>query len=248
VSAALSVVLACTLAHLEMRRRARAAGEIALLLVLVLCLLLTLSRSGFLGAATGCAIVLWHMPAILRSGRFWIVAGTGIGAAFVGSAQLGINPALLFIRLFTTVQVADASTRTHADVALYALTLLSRYPLFGVGLRNFSAHYVGEVDFHVTNMMAHNAYLGYLAETGLVGGGLFLAVAIVLAVRVLRGLRDARGPGVDRERRAWVVGFAGALASLAVTNVFYDFSTRTFVWVFVALALVATRLVRRAAA
>lgn len=79
-----------------------------------------------------------------------------------------------------------------------ALRLLEEHPLFGVGLGNFTV--AGSVDLTIPDRLSHlsledfaersshNAYLGYLAQTGLISSIIF---ALLLAVLALRGLQAA---------------------------------------------------------
>jgi O-antigen ligase len=158
---------------------------------------------------------------------------------------MGINPLLLVQRLTQSFNENDISSRLHHDALFYALSLLARYPLTGVGLGNFGAFFSGEVDAYYPNMMSHSAPLSYLAESGLLGGGAFLAVVGVILWRPWRALRN---PALRRERpelHAILVGLLGALVAIDVANLFYDYYLRTFIWVVSGLALAAVRLVQR---
>lgn len=243
LAACLPVVLALLLHHVEVGRRARARVEGGILLVLVLALLLSLSRSGFLATFVALVFVLACKPAILRRRAFWLVSALGLTGASAAAAAVGLSPVLLLVRLGMSFdQQHDVSSRTHAGVASYAVTLFLRYPLTGVGLRNFGEHYGGEIDPHYPDMMAHNALLSFLAEAGALGFLTFASLAVAIAWRPARALFDRRLARADPALHAAMVGLMGALLALGVTNIFYDFSLRTFVWTIAGLAVAAARV------
>lgn len=243
LAAVMSVVLALRLHHsARARHRVRARLELALLLLLGIALLLTVSRSGFLAFAAGAACVLWFMPGILRRARFWVASAVLSGLMIAGSALSGINPIVLFTRLGQSFDRGDGSNRVHFEAAEFAIELVRRFPLTGGGLRNFGYHYAAEVNAFYPNMMAHNAWLDFFAETGLFGGLAFTALTAAILWRPLRALRD-RGLGTrDPELQAWLVGLLAALVALNVANLFYDYYLRTFVWVFSGMAVAASSL------
>jgi O-antigen ligase len=243
LAAAISMTLALLLRHAGVaERRTRARFESLLLWLGMICMLFTLSRSGVLALFAGCATVLIFEPEVLRRGRFWFMAAVGLAGAGLVSAAMGIDPLLLVERLAQSFDENDISSRLHHGVFLYGLSLLARYPLTGVGLGNFGVHYGSEVNVYYPNMMAHNAPLSYFAESGLLGGCAFLAVLGVILWRPWRALQS---PSLRRERpelRACLVGLLGALVAINVSNLFYDYYLRTFIWVVSGLALVAARL------
>ena len=248
LAACLPIVLALLLHHWEIGRLRRARVEAGILLVLLLALLLSLSRSGFLATVVALAFVLACKPGIVRRPTFWVVSGLGVAGASAAAAAVGLSPVLLLVRLGMSFDPQhDVSTRTHAGVASYALRLFQRYPLTGVGLRNFGVHYGGEIDAHYPDMMAHNALLSFLSEAGLLGFLAFVGLALAIAWRPARALRDRRLATSDPALHAALVGLTGALLALGLTNIFYDFSLRTFVWTIAGLAVAAARIWEAAA-
>ena len=246
LAATFSVTLALRLHHRSVpRKRSRRRFEDLALIVMAACQLLTLSRSGFLATLVGVGIVLAFLPSVLRAAGFWIGIVVGLGVIAALSLAVGIDPVLLFLRLGQSFDSGDLSSRIHRDVFFYGLALLARFPITGVGLGNFGAYYNSELDAFSPKMNSHNAAINYFAESGLLGGLLFLALVFAIARRPWRALRD---PGLRQqapELYAWTVGLFAALISLYVANIFYDYYLRTFVCVFSALALAAARLWER---
>jgi O-antigen ligase len=244
LAAAMSLTLARSLARgAGPAHRLRARVGFAQLLLMGVCLLLTVSRSGFLGFGSGAACVFAFMPGALRRPSFLWALGAGAAIVIGGAVVAGINPVLLAVRLGQTFEAGDLSSRTHLLVGQYALDLLRRFPFTGVGLRNFGAYYGAEVDAYGANMMAHNAWLDFSAETGLFGGLAFTALTVAVLRRPWKQIRH-NAPLRDRdpERHAALVGLFAAMVALDVANVFYDYYLRTFIWVFAGLAVAAARV------
>jgi hypothetical protein len=239
------VVLALRLHHGATGMRRRAVAETGLMALLGLCLLLTISRSGFIALLCGAVVVLAFMPEVLRRFRFWAAGVAGLCLAAAASTWLGTNPLLLLVRLSSSFDQEELSTRIHLAVAGYSMELLRRFPLTGCGLRNFGFYYASEVDAEAANMIAHDVYLSYLAETGLIGGLAFIVLVAAILWRPWRALRDPALRATDPELYAWNAGLLGALVALNVANVFYDYYLKTFVWVLSGMAVVAARLWER---
>jgi len=93
-----------------------------------------------------------------------------------------------------------------------AVKVWSDSPFVGVGLGQFRAATASYVETSATPL-AHNTYLSFLAEGGIVGLALFLAIPIAVAVLLLRD-----GGVVSRLFLLSVAGFAIMGASLNLQN------------------------------
>lgn len=237
LAASMSAMFALRLHHAETGRRARAWAETLALVVMSVCLLLTQSRSGFLALLAGVVVVLGHRPGTLRRPGLWLaLAGTGAAMLMVSMA-LGVDPTLLPARFVGTGDTNDLSNRQHLDVFMYGLDLIRRFPVFGVGLGNFGFFYGQERDPFYLKMMTHCAPLTYFAESGIPGGLAFCAVWAFVVGRV----RRARPAPTDVLGRTLRVALFAAVVALLVSNVFYDYILRTFVWVIAGLAVCVAR-------
>lgn len=246
LAAAFTTVLALRIYHggrPEAQRRAH--WETALLAVLLLCVAFSISRTGMLGVSAGAGVVLGLNPQVARAPRFWLMLGLGLGVVLGLATFAGVNPGLLASRVATTFDPGDFSSSAHRTVAIHALSLFARFPVTGIGLANYGYYYGSEVDARGMTMMAHNAILSYFAEAGLLGGVAFLALCFTLLRRPWRALHRP-GAGTARPAlHAATSGLLGAVVALLVSNLTYDFSLRTFVWVYAGLALAASRLLER---
>jgi hypothetical protein len=238
LAAAMTMALALREFHAETGRRARAVFEVVSLGIMGSCLLLTQSRSGVLAFLAGAGVVLAHRPRSLGRPRLWLAVAAGTAAVAGIALLLGVDYTLLFSRFAAIADTNDASNRTHLDVFLYGLQLVARYPLTGVGLGNFGLFYGAERDAFYAKMMSHSAPLTYFAESGIPGGLAFLGLWVLLLHRVWRPEPAA----TDTAARAVRLGLFASLIALLVANVFYDYITRTFIWVIAGLGVCASRL------
>jgi O-antigen ligase len=200
-----------------------------------------MSRSGLVALAVGGTIALWQFPAIVKRPSFWLALALIVAATVAGSLAVHIDPGILFQRLGGSFDTSDLSNRTHRDVFVYALRLLARYPLTGVGLGNFGEFYGTELDAHARGMMTHSAAMTYFAESGLAGGFTFLALVGWVAWRAWSVVRDRALRASDPELHALATGLFAAVIALDVANLFYDYYLRTFVWVISGLAVTLPR-------
>lgn len=225
--------------------RRRSIGALIALALCALALVLTLSRSGFLAAAIGLMVLLLLRPEWLSAPRLWIGLSAMFTAVIAAASVAGVQVVLILVRLASSFASHDVSARTHERAFTFAWELFTRYPITGVGLRNFAVHYAREVEPRSTGMMAHNAFMGWLAETGIIGAAVMVALLVAVLGPPVRAMRDPTLRQRDPGLHALLAGFLGAIAALVVTNIFYDFWLRTFVWVMLGLAVVVARLASR---
>lgn len=236
LAASMAMTLALRQWHAETGRRARAAAETFALGIMAVCLLLTQSRSGVLGLLAGAGVLFLRRPRMFGRPAVWLGV-LALAASMVGAAVLlDIDPTLLVTRLAGTGDISDDSNRQHLNVFMYGLELVARYPLNGVGLGNFGLYYGPEKEAYFENMMTHCAPLSYFAESGIPGGIAFLLLWWWILRRVLR-VRP-----LDAALAQIRVGLLSSLTAILVANLFYDYITRTFVWVIAGLAVATVRI------
>ncbi|WCB95995.1 hypothetical protein DSM104299_04749 [Baekduia alba] len=201
--------------HIDVRARL-GAGFVALLCLAGIAA--TLSRGGLIGLAIA------GMVAIVVGGRW---RGRVVAAAF--------GVALLAITYFAVFASSDARDRVlvsnggsgRIDLWTIGLRMFDAHPIRGIGTGQYitsSVHYLlrpgaferGDLILTAPKI-AHNTYLGTLAELGAVGLALFLAIVVMcarsmwLAVKTFEAQDDER---LEILCRGLVVGCAGYAASL----------------------------------
>ena len=164
-------------------------------------LLLTFSRAGILTAAIALpVVVLWRRRTAASSGNapaaagaLGLLAGLALTALAVARARIGASwhllllPSAILGRADTTY-VGSIGTRSqlwHAAIALW-----ERHVLLGVGAGNFELE-LDRVGLHGIRTHANSAYLQALAETGIVGLAVQVALALASIIPYARRARES---------------------------------------------------------
>ena len=180
-------------------------GEFRLLcaittLILLCALILSASRAGWIGASLALAIMVWgatRMPPAARPPWLHGRKATGISlslilAAAVAMALLWIGPAgraQADLRVEETV--SDQSLAERLTPALDSLRMVRDFPLFGVGLGCWSEifpQYRRPPWASRFSNAAHNDYVQFAAETGLLGFGLLAWFFVLTGRRICQRL------------------------------------------------------------
>ena len=184
--------------------------------ILVLGTLATQSRGGLvaLGAAAACALV------VFRRRRLVVLGLVGLAIA-VGAPALAVNPEAL-----ERVTTVDEGGTGRTDIWRVALAVAADHPILGVGIGNFAVHsprYVDEVGpleradlIAEDHLVAHSFYLELLAETGIVGLGLFLVAVgggLMACWRAIVRLDDMGDASLAAMARAVFVAIVAILAA-----------------------------------
>lgn len=191
---------------------------------------LSIGRSLALGAATVCLFA-----AFLTLSRGGLVAlGFGfLGALFLGGrwrihavamGTLATLAALCYFALFAPPQATERVLEVdggtgRTDIWTIGWRMVEDEPIVGVGAGNFqvsSANYLLEPgaiarDEYIldTPKVAHNVYLEVLAELGIVGLALFLAIVVFSLACAIRAARAFEASG---ERSMELIARSGAIA------------------------------------
>lgn len=204
--------------------------SLGMLAVTALALYLTYSRSALLGLAAAVGLL-----AVLKYRRLFLVG------AFGGALLLFLPQTQAYVeRLLAGFAGQDLATQMRFGEYQDALTLIARYPLFGVGFTG-----VPDIDLYLGVSML---YLIMAENMGLVGLGVFLFVIGVFASVALAGWRR----GVEPAMEGILLGTLGAVAGALVSGIFdhywfnmtYPHMTVLF-WLFLGLAM-ATLLIAEA--
>jgi O-antigen ligase len=196
-----------------------------------LCLLLSFSRGSFMGF--GAALVAL---AVLRYRK--LIPLMLVVLLVLWFAPLTQDYVTHFVE---GLRGEDLATQMRFGEYRDALTLIQRYPLMGVGFAGSP-----DIDTYVSVAMV---YLLIAVEMGLIGLVAFLIVIVVLFIEAATVWRDAAR---DSELEPIWYGYHAALLGALVGGIFdhyffnLDFQhSVTFFWLFVGLAMVSSRLVRR---
>ena len=232
--------LALALYRIERRRRSRllAVGAGALSFAGIA---MTYSR----GAAVALAVVL-VVAVVLRVVTLrqmaLVVAGTVALVLAIAPDYIGRVQTLAAADTAMSQQsTADGALRGRATENLAAFNVFRDHPVLGVGPEQFferySQVYANELDlrFLQTNRRAHNLYLEIAADTGIIGLGVFLAIAGVTMLQLWRLARFwlLHGRG---DLAAFAQGFLLALVGYLACGLFLQLAYQRYYWLLVALA------------
>jgi O-antigen ligase len=222
------------------RRLVLKVAASAATLFIALGIALTYSR----GAALGFAIAIGLM-AVLGYIRPKQILALGLGAAVLFTLQPAYLERLYTLEAITNVTgsdssaAADGSISKRANETIAALLVFSDHPILGVGRGLFPVYYgvysdeVG-ISSDAESKQAHNLYAGMLAEVGIVGFLLFMAIFVVTFI------------DLERVRRRWKVrqpeyanmatAFALAIVAYLASGMFLHLSYERYLWMLMALA------------
>ncbi|MBM2826350.1 MAG: hypothetical protein HW403_414 [Dehalococcoidia bacterium] len=193
----------------------------------VAALLLTYSRSSWFGAAIAVLFV-----ANLRYRRVWL------GVALLVVLVFTMPQGQVFVQRFQSgISFADRAAQMRLGEYKDSLTLISRYPVLGVGFGE-----TPDIDIYTATA---SIYLLIAAEMGLVGLGAFLLTMSVLFYTMFRRRIGGRDPTLEAAESGALAGVIGALSAGIFDHYFFNLQfphTVALFWLFVALAVVARRL------
>lgn len=201
---------------------------VAMFALVAACVVLTFSRGALGGLAVGLALI-----AALRYRKLLFVLGAGgVLLLYLPAAQGYVE------RFIAGVQGQDLATQMRLGEYKDALTLIGRYPIFGVG---FSGTPTADLYLGVSS-----AYLLMASQMGLTGIAAFVLLIGTVFVWALLRRKAVYG---DAELTPIWLGALGALAAaLSVGVVDHYFFNLEFqaagalFWIVIAFGLAATRL------
>lgn len=204
-------------------------------------LVFSLSRGGITAFVCGLLLlVVWNRARWVALGVAVVLAGlTVTGANPVGSDQLEIVES----RLSTLDSALEADDRPLIWSA--AIDIASEHPLTGVGMAQFQYESARRGLFGGSGgpyLNAHNVFLSFAAETGVIGLAAFLAFFGQVIARGVRALTTAR----ERIDRALALGLLSALLAFLIQGLLEaQVSTPVVAATFFVLAGAVTALAER---
>lgn len=232
----------------DSRRVAELATIAFVLAILLAALLASWSRGAWLGFSASLVVMLIALPRRLAKGISYAIA---LAALFLSLWFVGLLPRSVLSRLTTAatdlITVSDVRgiefyPWNYAVVERIAhwqaaVSMAQAHPFVGAGLGNYAEAYE---DYRLINWEeplghAHNLYLNFLAETGVVGLVAYLAFWLII-FSVTWATR--RHP--DWNARALAVGLLGCWTYIAVHSIFDNlFVNNLFLHVGVLLSVLA---------
>ncbi|MHB8276107.1 MAG: O-antigen ligase family protein [Candidatus Humimicrobiaceae bacterium] len=214
-------------------------GYIFILAVCIIGLFITKSRGGYVGFAVALIFVLWMNYRSLKN--FFI----SFAIIFVGSI-----PFLYITGAYKRIlQIFDfkATTIVRFDLWERAWNLFSQSPIFGVGFGRYNDIFEnsrlqgirGLVDiyidpnFTINDAHAHNAYLQFLSETGVLGLFLLLLFWCLCFYKLNRAFINTEN---EFSKKAYLCGL-GAIVALLTISLTENYLSATTVMICVSIII-----------
>lgn len=216
---AVAIMVPFAFAVYDRRRSLPSLALLAAALVLAAtCAVFTRSRGGQL-----VFVVVLGVYFLRKLGRRGLVAGA-VGAVPV-----------LFLGGRASAE-ASASSLERVEAWAAGLRMFQGSPILGVGPGQFSEHHY---------LTAHNSYVLTLAELGLPGMMLWVAL-LWLSVKIpLRAVRAAAEEGVPRAAASSALALLAAMAGLAVGMLFLSYAYKELLWIHFGLSAALHQAIRR---
>ena len=112
-----------------------------------------------------------------------------VGMAFVAASFLVWNP-LESLESVTRIITSDDTISSDGRIRLWSVawSMWQEHPVLGVGIGQYRA-VADQYVFGGVSNIAHNTYLSFLAETGLVGLVILVSLPLAVFIRVIRSRR-----------------------------------------------------------
>jgi len=223
--------------------------RILYIIMLFLCtvgLFLTRSRGSYMGFAIGAIVIFWIYFRSIKKFLIAIITATGISV-----------PLIFFSGAYKRVmQIFDFSEFNISWRFLLwerALYIFKQSPIFGVGFGRFNdidfpnrlndfsfenlnvfigypgiASFFMESKYDFSNAHAHNSYLQYLAETGIIGIGLIIIFWVFVFKKLLNAFRNS----TDIFSKKVFLGSMGSIAALFTLSISENYFSAATIMMF----------------
>jgi len=194
----------------------KACAALTLATLTLVGIVFSYSRAGFVAVLA--ALLAIGTLGVWKSSRRRIKLLAVVGVAVVVVMAFVFLPPDAFIARYARIATVETfAAEGRVPLWTETLDLIRYYPLFGCGLGAYRAAFLEhKVSWPlVTDDYAHNDYLQLLAEMGVIGFAIGVAVVLILFAKTLRALqRDSHF-----ERRCLALACIGSMAAIAVHSI-----------------------------
>ena len=187
----------------------------------MLGLVLSQSRGGLVGMTAGVVTVLaLSRPglrlSIVRFAPIGLIGATAFLTFSIGIVASGVTS---FTQGETLVTPANFAVQERLSHWTAAVEMAKAHPLLGIGAGNFDVNYrdfTQEWRFRIGRGHAHDTYLHFLAQSGVVGLTVYIALLLGVSLIIVRTLRILP----DGSRLSLLNGTAGVTAAIGAHAIF----------------------------
>ncbi len=184
-------------------------------------LMLSQSRGGIVGMAAGFLIVLaLNVPhfrlSMVRLAPIGLIAALALLTVSIGIVASGVQT---FANEETLVTPANFAVQERLSHWSAAVEMAKAHPFVGVGAGNYDLNYrdyTQEWRFRIGRGHAHDTYLHFLAQSGVVGLTAYIAMLLGVSLIIVRTIRILP----QGSRLALLIGAAGITAAIGMHAVF----------------------------
>ncbi|MFT4037525.1 MAG: O-antigen ligase family protein, partial [Thermomicrobiales bacterium] len=177
-------------------------------------LLMSQSRGGMVGMAVGVAIVLALIRpslrlSLVRLAPIGLIAAIAFLTISIGIVAAGVET---FSNQETLVTPANFAVQERLSHWTAAVEMAKAHPLIGVGAGNYDLNYrdyTQEWRFRIGRGHAHDTYLHFLAQSGVVGLTAYIAMLLGVSLIIVRTIRILP----EGTRLSLLIGAAGITAA-----------------------------------
>jgi O-antigen ligase len=237
----------------DVRARWLRLGVYGVAVVIIAAVFSSLSRGGLI-ALGAVLVVIVALPArtFFRSPRHKLIVVLCLVVGVVGAYKLTSQALSQRVEAIFTSQGSTGSGRLNAWRA--AFTSVRERPFTGLGYGSFepSANQLmlrtpgvdlSNFNLRPNGLEAHSAYIGTLADLGIVGLGLFLGLLGSTALAIRRSAAAARAAGAISTMRI-ANALLISLVGWAFASIFLSSETGRPLWIIIGIAVALPKLVK----
>jgi O-antigen ligase len=225
-AALLAIPLAYSLAKIRLALWERCFC-LASLVITLLAVVVIASRGGFIGLCASMLFLLIHSK-------------HRTGVAFLAFALIPIliyAPSSPIHRILTPDYGDQASTRIHLMVWKEGLNLVAAHPISGIGLGTFWSTIERQNLFGSNRgLLAHNTYLEYAAELGILGLLVYLGI-LISTYRLLERVKQKAAAVEDMFSYTAATGLQAGIPGFVVAAFFFSAEYEKPLWIMLSLSI-----------
>lgn len=184
-------------------------------------LVLSQSRGGAIGMVVGVGIVLvLQRPSIrlttIRIAPVALIAAIGFMTIAIGIVAAGVQT---FAQQDVLVTPSNFAVQERLSHWTAAVEMAKAHPFTGVGAGNYDLNYreyTQDWRFRIGRGHAHDTYLHFLAQSGVVGLTAYIALLLGVSLIIVRTIRILP----DGTRLSLLIGAAGITAAISIHAIF----------------------------
>lgn len=225
---------------------------ISFFVLLAVLLAFSLARAAWIALIVSLHVVfLYYYKSQIKGLRwiFLILIIMGLIFLFMGNVYSKAGLERFFVFRFYNLH-EDFSTLSRLDSIVAGYNMFKAHPFFGVGYGNYPFHFLScAPDFHYvlfawlpqgifTFPNAHNIFVNYLAETGIIGAFAICLLLLTVLITTFNAIKRTH----DSFYRPVLIGYFASFVAVVIIYQFFSTINISFIWIFIAVIMSVQRL------